>query len=345
MSTRLTPLGWITGVEGALLCLVPAWQMVPLAAVGGVAMLATVGAARWLAPRALRQVRAEWVRPKAVYAGVETTLAARVSATRAVPPVDLLAWDPRTRVPRLVARLSGIGPAESGARWSARFPARGAVTLPPLIAQGAQPFGLIEAQREAGAACELIVLPPLGRVRAGLRTRLAEWFSGVATAPELGGDDLGRLRDWAAGDSRNRIHWRASARHQRLLVAERHAPGARRLAIALDPLASATVYERLVSAAATLVDDLDRRGWELAVHHGHAPHGAVGDRDRLLEALALARPGGAPIDEIVPRGMPCLALLADASAEPENQPPPMVVRDQQLPRLIHLPRRLGRSDA
>lgn len=340
MSHRLTPLGWITGGEGLLLCLVPAWQAVPLAAAGGVAMLAAVGAARLLTARALSGVQAEWVLPRAVHAGSETTLAARISSTAPAPPLDLWAWDPRTRTMREVAHLAGVGAQAGGARWTARFPSRGALQLPALEVSGVQPMGLIESRRAAGPVAQVIVLPALGRVRAGLRARLAEWFAGVAVAPEPGGDDLGRLRSWAPGDPRSRIHWRASARHQQLLVAERHAPAARRLAIALDPLAPPLVFERLVAAAATLIDDLDRRGWELAVHYGQAARGVCGTRERLLEALALCRAGGAPLDEIVPRGMPCLALLDDDTRAPDSQPPPLVVRDGELPRLIHLPRRM-----
>lgn len=344
MAHRLTPLGWITGSEGILLCLVPAWQAVPLAAAGGVAMLAALGAARLLSARALAGVEAEWVLPRAVHAGGETTLAARISSSAPAPPLDLWAWDPRARAARVVAHLAGVGAQPAGTRWTARFPARGAVQLPPLEIAGVQPMGLVESRRPAGAGAQIIVLPPLGRVRAGLRARLAERFAGLAVAPEPGGDDLGRLRAWAPGDMRSRIHWRASARHQQLLVAERHAPAARRLAIALDPLAPPLVFERLVAAAATLVDDLERRGWELAVHHGQAARGVCGTRERLLEALALCRAGGAPLDEIVPRGTPCLALLDDDSRAPEGQPPPLVVRDGELPRLIHLPRRMARSE-
>ncbi len=343
MRTRLTPLGWITGAEGVALCLVPAWQVAPLAAVGGIAMLAALGAARLLAPRGLAMVQATWVPPRTIHAGAEAVMTAQLSFNTPAPPCTLWAWDPRAREQRQVARLSVNDQAGCTVRWVMRFPNRGAVHLPALQISGVQPLGLIEARRSAGDGSTVIVLPPIGRIRAGLRARLAEWFAGVAVAPEPGGDDLGRLRAWAPGDPRSRIHWRASARHQQLLVAERHAPAARRLAIAIDPLASAVVFERLVSAAATLVDDLAARGWELMVHHGHVPRGATGARDRLLEALALARPGGAPLEEIVPRGAPCLALLAEGTRPPDNQPPPLVIRDDELARLIHLPRRLGRA--
>ncbi|MEK7415411.1 MAG: DUF58 domain-containing protein, partial [Planctomycetota bacterium] len=160
--------------------------------------------------------------------------------------------------------------------------------------------------------------------------------------PELGGDDLGRLRAWTPGDPPARVHWRASARHRTLLVTERHAPAARRLAIAIDPHASSVVFERLVSAAATLSDDLAARGWELVIHHGQIPHGLSGARDRLLETLAMSRVGGSvPLDEIVPRGSPCLALLDDSTPAPRTVPPALIIRDSELPRLIHLPRRLS----
>ncbi len=339
--TRFTPLGWITGAEGVALCLVPAWQVAPLAAAGGVAMLAALAAARVLAPRGLTGITAHWLPPRAIHAGAEVMMTAQVEGAAGVPPFAVWAYEPRAREQRRVARLTGGG--SQCVRWAMRFPNRGAVQLPPLQVSGSQPLGLVEARRLAGEGTTVIVLPPIGRVRAGLRARLAEWFAGVAVAQETGSDDLGRLRAYMPGDPRSRIHWRASARHQQLLVAERHAPASRRLAIALDPSASAAVFERLVAAAATLVDDLSARGWELMVHHGQVPRGASGARDRLLEALALARPGGAPLEEIVPRGCPCLALLGEDTRAPDNQPPPLVIRNDELARLIHLPRRMGRT--
>jgi uncharacterized protein (DUF58 family) len=343
MALRPTPLGWITGAEGAALCLLTAWQQVPLAAAGGVALLGALGAARLLAPRGVQGIAVRWLLPRAIHAGAETTLAVALSAERRVPPLTVQAWDPRAREFRQVARLAGGGPLDAGVRWAARFPARGLAVVPPPRLLCRQPLGLIECELPVGTAAELTVLPALGRVRAGLRARLAEWFAGVAVSPEAGADDLGRLRAFAPGDPPARIHWRASARHRQLLVAERHAPASRRLAIAIDPAAGGMVFERLVSAAATLADDLGRRGWELALHHGHDPRGVAGSSARLLDALAGVKPGGAPLEELVPRGTPCLALVGDDTPQPRGQPAPLVVRDGDLPRLIHLPRRLGRG--
>lgn len=342
-TTALTPLGWFVVVEGVVLCLVPAWQVAPVAAAGGVALLAAVAAARLLAARRLIPVQASWVVPLRIHAGVEVVLQARLSADPGAPPLSVLAWDPRSRAVRPVARLPGLSPAGAGPRWTTRFTSRGLVVLPPISVSTEQPMGLATGTRAAGEGLTVVVLPAIGRIRAGMRARLSEWFAGVATAIEAGGDDLGRLRAWAPGDPPARVHWRASARHGELLVAERHAPAARRLSIALDPAAGPAAFERLVSAAATLVDDLAARGWDLAVHTGHLPAGLTAAADRLLEALALARPGGAPLDEIVPRSAPCLVLLADGTAAP-SAGRALVVRDAELPRLIHLPRRLARGD-
>lgn len=342
--TRLTPLGWTTLVEGTLLCLIPAWQIAPVAMAGGIGFLAAVGVARFLAPRRLHPVSGGWILPPRIYAGSEAVLQARLSADPGAPPLTLLAWDPRSRAERPVTRLAGLSRLGASPRWTTRFPARGLVHLPPLMVVGEQPMGLVAATRTVGSGVTVVVLPALGRVRAGMRVRLSEWFAGVATATEMGGDDLGRLRAWMPGDPPARVHWRASARHRELLVAERHAPAARRLSIAIDPNAPPLVFERLVAAAATLIDDLARRGWDLAIYHGRAVTGVHAAADRLLEALALVHSGGAPLDELVPRDAPCLVLLADQSAAP-SAGRALVVRDRELPRLIHLPRRLARGDA
>ncbi|MEK7415412.1 MAG: hypothetical protein AAB263_19060, partial [Planctomycetota bacterium] len=184
MSLRLTHLGWITASEGVALCLVPAWQSAPLAIAGGTALLAAVAVARLQAARHLRVIEANWLLPKSVHAGSETTLAATISAPTGTPPAVLLAWDPRSRSEREVARLAGVGPLATCVRWTTRFPTRGHVHLPPLVIAGEQPLGLIRAAQAAGSDAHIVVLPALGRVRASLRARLAEWFAGVATAPE-----------------------------------------------------------------------------------------------------------------------------------------------------------------
>ena len=64
------------------------------------------------------------------------------------------------------------------------------------------------------------------------------------------GVDLFAVRDWRPGDDGRRVHWRSTARHGRLVVAERGEPDARRLVLATTAAWGTTGTEELVAAAA-----------------------------------------------------------------------------------------------
>lgn len=105
---------------------------------------------------------------------------------------------------------------------------RGAFTLGPLRILTGDPFGLFEAQRTIPATSPLIVYPPT--------VDIAAFNLPVGVLP--GGDSVRRrthyvttnaagVRDYAPGDAFSRIHWRSTARKDRLIVKE----------FELDPLA------------------------------------------------------------------------------------------------------------
>ncbi len=98
---------------------------------------------------------------------------------------------------------------------------RGQFTLGPMTIIGGDPFGFFQSKRQLPATASILVYPA---------TVLIESFGGVAG--ELSGGDSDRrrthfvttnaagIRDYMPGDSLNRIHWRSSARRDRLLVKE-----------------------------------------------------------------------------------------------------------------------------
>ena len=90
----------------------------------------------------------------------------------------------------------------------------------------------------------------------------------------------------------------------------------------------------LESARAELVTKIK------VLHGGWVPGGVSGNQERLLGTLALATRGGVPLGECLPRGIPVLALMADATPDPIFAGPLLCLRDAELPRLIHLPRRI-----
>ncbi len=346
--SHFTALGWLVLAEAAILASTTLWQPSPLGAALALALVVALIISGWMAQRALAPIAGRWLLPPTPHAGEEVTLGAQLSAARGAPPLTLEAWHPSSRRRELAARLRGLEAQPTRASWTARFRVRGVTLLPPLVVRTVQPFGLIIAERSVGDAEEVLVYPALGRVRRDLRTRLNQWLESRATAPESGDDELARLRDYRPGDHPHRIHWKASARHRSLLVAERHAPGCRRLALVVDTNAvlDGRRFERLIALAATLVDHFLQQGWALTLHGAFCSSaetpsaGMAGDRARLMEALALAGATTTPVQEFIPNGRTTVVLSISAFTPEESWPRPLVLTLAECEQLVWLPRRL-----
>jgi uncharacterized protein (DUF58 family) len=115
-------------------------------------------------------------------------------------------------------------------RWSVRTTCvvRGEFTLGPITLISGDPFGLFQMTRHIDATSRILVYPravplydfalPTGVLSGGDAQR--------QRAPYVTTNAAG-IRDYSPGDSLNRIHWRSTARKDRLLVKE----------FDLDPLA------------------------------------------------------------------------------------------------------------
>ncbi len=118
--------------------------------------------------------------------------------------------------------------------WVARTRARqrGRFRLGPLTLTSGDPFGLFQVTRHIPATNQVVIFPatttlpdfmlPLGAMPGGEALRRRTHY----VTPNAAG-----VRDYAAGDSYNRIHWRSTARRDRLMVKE----------FELDPLADVWV--------------------------------------------------------------------------------------------------------
>ncbi len=307
------------------------------------ALLATLAVAAWRSPRRLKTVSGEWVTPGPIHAGEEATVGAALATSGGAPPFTLEAFNPTTKRFSPVVRLKGMGAGSLKPSWTVRFPKRGLVRLPPLIARCDQPFGVLSATRAIGEAGEVLVLPAIGSSKKGLHARLRSWLElHSTTTADAGEDELAQLRDYRPGDAPHSIHWRASARARTLLVAERHALGCRRLALVVDTATDVdgARFERLLCAAATLVHELGSQGWSLTLHGAFAPSGVHGDRERLLEALALAGPDQRPVADFLPPGVPALVLCLGTPPELFGTPRPLAMSLAELDQLVHIPSRV-----
>jgi uncharacterized protein (DUF58 family) len=96
---------------------------------------------------------------------------------------------------------------------------RGEFLLGPLTLSSGDPFGLFHARKQIAATSTILVYPmtvrvyefvaPLGRLSGGDARRQPVPF---VTSHAAG------VREYAPGDSLNRVHWKSSARHNKLIV-------------------------------------------------------------------------------------------------------------------------------
>jgi uncharacterized protein (DUF58 family) len=149
-------------------------------------------------------------------------------------------------------------------RWTSRTlcTMRGRFRLGPAVLASGDPFGIVQMERRFPATSEIIVYPrtedlpdftlPGAELPGGQATR-ARTFN---VTP-----NVATVRDYVPGDSFNRIHWRSTARTNRLMVKE----------FELDP--SADVYLVLDMQERAVVRDTRniRRDWNTEDERDRAP--------------------------------------------------------------------------
>lgn len=120
-------------------------------------------------------------------------------------------------------------------RWLARTTCviRGEYTLGPLTLVSGDPFGLFQSTRHIAATSRLLVYPPIVPVY-NFATPIGLLSGGDARRQRthIVTTNAAGVREYAPGDSFNRIHWKSSARKDRLLVKE----------FELDPMADVWLF-------------------------------------------------------------------------------------------------------
>jgi uncharacterized protein (DUF58 family) len=184
---------------------------------------------------------------------------------------------------------------------------RGVFRLGPWDLRMADPFGFFEVTQHYPAITNIMVyprasyLPELDLPRGRASGRAATSLRSPAETINIGG-----LRDFLPGDSLRRVHWRSSARHDRLMVREfeREPSGDLWLIVDMDAAVQAghaaeATQEYAVVLAASLAAQLaregERRAVGLVVSGAHpallSPGRGQAQVWRILRALAEAEPG------------------------------------------------------
>ena len=156
-----------------------------------------------------------------------------------------------------------------------------------------EPLGLMSVRRRAVGALDVVVLPGRVEVPAALAPALDR---GPARERD---EEQGELRDYRPGDSLATIHWKQSARTDRLLVTSRQRLGLVRRRLWFDPRpdsdAARAEQELALAAAASVLDSWNDGAARLELRIGARAHRAAPGRAvELVRVLALLDLGALP---------------------------------------------------
>ena len=215
--------------------------------------------------------------------------------------------------PDCTVRPATPAPLKAGATASGMFEivprVRGRLRIDAWVAQRADPLGLVLAESVSAAQGETIVLPRRYRIpELALPGHRRQQAGGVSFANSIGdSEEFIGLRDYRAGDSLQKIHWKSFARTGKPVVKEYRDEYFERHALALDTCIGGVdagtfpaVFEEAVAIAASFAYAIDTRESLLdflfvgdVVHVTTAGRGHVQPLD-LLKAIACvqASPGG-----------------------------------------------------
>lgn len=179
---------------------------------------------------------------------------------------------------------------------------RAVIPVGPVASVQGDALGLFRRKREWSHVEEIYVHPEtvvLSTLAAGLLRDLEG-----QTTRHLSPSDVAfhTLRDYVPGDDRRHVHWKSSAKLNKLMVRQyvdtRRSHIAVALSLDLDEYASADEFELAVSCAASVALQAARDEQTLSMFAGDQQLPTVNPKHMLDRFSALeARPGGTGIDE------------------------------------------------
>lgn len=295
----MTRSGWLLAALGVgLVGIGRAFGLLEMYVLGAVALALVVSAVIRVRRPLTRIEAVRTVSPRYLHVGGQARVDLEVTNRSGRRSPVLVLRDPIAGTPG--ARLALV-PLDPGGKQSAtyRLPAdrRGLLSIGPLDAVVADPFGLAERRWRLTGQAELTVLPlvePLhGPVPGG---GLDDPLAGVThhMIGSSGDDDFSTLRPYVVGDDLRRVHWATSARSDELVVRQDDPPWQGHLTMLLDGRTDhldGPTFELTVSATASLVHTVAVRGdrARLLMTDGYDSGltDARANRDLLLEKLAL----------------------------------------------------------
>lgn len=189
--------------------------------------------------------------------------------------------------------------ARQSTSYRTEFDRRGLYRYQGLKVDTRFPFAFFVKSRRYDAPAELVVFPaiqPVGHLPLEARSLLGE-----ITRPRQGaGRDFHSLRDYRTGDDARDIHWKRSARENRLMLREYETEGGRRMNLVLNDRMPADYdveeeahrleFDLCVELTASLALHFAERGFTVTVRAADEAHALGADGrgfDRLMRWLAL----------------------------------------------------------
>jgi uncharacterized protein (DUF58 family) len=226
--------------------------------------------------------------PGPVYALEESEIILRINNDKRIASYSV-----RIRMPSrfdssgYVAFIKGGGAVS--VRIKVRPPSRGVLGYGNFIVESSFPFIFFRRRCTVRVDGNLIVYPSLMNIELGIPGGYQG--QGDYTQRPGEGDELLSLREFREGDSRKRVHWKASAKSERLLVKEYSELMPKMAMIVIDGSGPPAPehFEKAVSYAASAVVWLIERGYFVGLIAAgfDLPYGSGrGHMYRLLDQLA-----------------------------------------------------------
>ncbi len=230
---------------------------------GGAALVVAAVAATGLTR--LRLDVSRQLRPDRLHAGTPSVVELRVSnrGSRRTPLLHLR--DVVGELGRAASVvLSPLGPGEEvTAVYSLPSDRRGRLSVGPLEVRVCDPFGLAGLSTPGAPVTALTIWPAVEEVLAPTSLAGHRHDAGDPSGLAVNGEELYGLRPYVDGDDLRRVHWRASAKRDELVVRQDEQPGQGQVIVVLDVRSGVyqgDTFERAVSAAASVLVASARRG-------------------------------------------------------------------------------------